>query len=127
MTPSKICVNANNSVLPVKGHCVAKISLLDKQGVSHVLTLSDCLHVPDHSRNLMSVSALGQKGAKLVFDDTCELRCSDKVSFRFVQRNGLYVTENFQFVLQTFVARVKLILIFGIADWVSITDAMLKR
>ena len=90
---SKICVNANNSVSPVKGQGVSKISLLDKRGVPHVLNLSDCLYVPDHSRNLLSVSALGQKGAKVVFDDTCELRCSDKVSFPFVQRNGLYVTK----------------------------------
>ena len=33
---SKICVNANNSVSPVKGQDV-KISLLDKRGLSHVL------------------------------------------------------------------------------------------
>ena len=41
------------------------------------------------------MSALGQMGAKIVFDDTCELRCSDKVSFPFVQRIGLYVTKAF--------------------------------
>ena len=92
---SKICVNANNSVSPGKEQGVAKISLLDKRGVSHVLNLSDCLYVPDHSRNLLSVSALGQKGAKVVSDDTCELRCSDKFSFPFVRRNGLYVTKVF--------------------------------
>ena len=63
-------MNANNSVSPVKGQSVAKISLLDKQRVSHVLNLSDCLYVSDHSRYLLSVSALGQKGAKVVFDDT---------------------------------------------------------
>ena len=38
---SKICVNANNSVSAVKGQSVAKISLLDKRSVSHVLNLSD--------------------------------------------------------------------------------------
>ena len=92
---SKICVNTKNSVSPVKVQGVAKLSLLDKRGVSHVLKLSDCFHVLDHSRNLLSVSALGQKGAKVVFDDTCELRCSDKVSFPFVQTNGLYVIEAF--------------------------------
>ena len=92
---SKICVNANNSVSPVKGQSVAKIFLLDKRGASHVLKLIDCLYVPDHSRNLLSVRALDQKGAKVVFDDTCELHCSDKVSFPFVQRNGLCVTKVF--------------------------------
>ena len=92
---SKIRVNANNSVSAVKVQGVAKISLLDKRGVSHVLNLGVCLYVPDHSRNLLSVSALGQKGAKVVFDDTCELCCSDKVSSPFVQRNGLYVTKAF--------------------------------
>ena len=78
---SKNCANAKNSVSSVKGQGIAKISLLDKQGVSHVLNLNDCLHVPDHSQNLLSVSSLGQKGAKVVFDDICELRCSDKVLF----------------------------------------------
>ena len=92
---SRICVNANNSISPVKGQGGAKISLLDKRGVSHVLNLRDFLYVPDHSRNLLSVSALGQKGVKVVFDDNCELRCDDKVSFPFVQRNGLYVTKTF--------------------------------
>ena len=92
---SEICVNANNSVSPVKEQSVDKISLLDKRGVSNVLKLSDCLHVPDHSRNLLSVSALGQKGAKVVFDGTCELRCSEEVSFPFVQGNVLYVTKAF--------------------------------
>ena len=91
---STICVNANNGVSPVKGQGVAKISLLDKRDVSHVLNLSDCFYVPDHSRNFLSVSALGQKVAKVFFDDTCELRCSDEFSFLFVQRTGLYVTKD---------------------------------
>ena len=91
----KICVNANNSVSPMKGQGVAKICLLGKRGVSHMLNLRDCFYVPDHSRNLLSVSALGQKCAKIVFDDICELRCSDKVSLPFVQRNGLCVTKAF--------------------------------
>ena len=88
-------MNANNSVSPVKGQAVAKIYLLDKQGVSHVLNLSDCLYVPDLSRNMLSVSALGQNGAKVIFDDTCEFFCSDKVSFPVAQRNGLSVTNVF--------------------------------
>ena len=67
----------------MKGQSVAKSSVLEKRGVSHVLNLSDCFYVPDHSLNLLSVSALGQKGAKVVFDDTCELRCSDEVSSSF--------------------------------------------
>ena len=99
---SKICVNANNSVSPVKRQGVATISLLDKRGVSHMLNLSGCLYVPDHSRNLLSVSALGQKGAKIVFDETCELRCSDKLSFLFVHRNGLYVTKAFSVCSSSF-------------------------
>ena len=88
-------MNANNSVSPVKGQGVANFFLLDNRGVSHVLKLSDCLYDPDHSRNLLSMSAFDQKGAKFVFDDTFELRCSDKVSSPFVQRKGLYVTKVF--------------------------------
>ena len=107
---SKICVNANNSVSPLKGQGVTKFSLLNKRGVSHVLNLSDCLYVPEHSRNLLSVSALGQKGAKVVFDDICELRCSDKVSFPFVQRNGLYVTKVFSVCSSNFSSTCKVAL-----------------
>ena len=121
---SKNCVNANNSVSPLKGRDLAKIYSLDNQGVSHVLKLSYCLYVPDHLRNLLSVIALGQKGAKVVFDDTWQLCCSDKVSLPFVQRKGLYVTNIF--FLQILLDCLKLILIFGIADWVTKLSAVFK-
>ena len=87
-------MNVNNSVSPVKRRGVAKYSLPDERGVSDVLSLSDSLYVPDHSLNLLSVSAVGQWGANVVFDGTCELLCSDRVSFPFVQRNGFYVTKS---------------------------------
>ena len=109
----------------MRGHCFAKISLLDKLRLSHVLNLMECLYVPDHSRNLLSVSALGQKGATAVFDDACELRCSDSL---FLLSKGMVCTwlKIFQFVLQTLEALLKLILIFGIADWVAIISANFK-
>ena len=88
---SKMCVKANYSVSPVKVLGVAKILLLDKRCVSRVLSLGDCLYVPDDSPSL-SLSAFGQKSLKMVFDNTCELRCSDKNSFSFVQWNGFYET-----------------------------------
>ena len=88
-----MCVNANNSVSPVKGQGVAIVSLPDKEGVSHVLNLSDCLYVSDHSQKLLNLSGRHRKDAKVDFDDTCELRCCDKVSFSFFQRNGLFVTK----------------------------------
>ena len=91
----KLCVTPKNSVSPVKGQGVSRSFLLDKRGVSHVLNVSARFYVADHLRSLLSVSALAQKGAKVVFDDTCELRCSDKLSFLFVQRNDLYVNKAF--------------------------------
>ena len=124
--PPKKCVNANNGASPVRGPSIAKISLLHKLGVSHVLTLSDCVYFSDHPGKLFIVSSLGQKGAQVVFDDSCKLRCSDKVSFPFVQSNGLYVTEVFQFVIQTFSELIKLIVIFGIADCSKFLCTMLK-
>ena len=92
---SKVCVNANNSLSPMRGQVVAKIFLEDKHGVSHVLSLIKCLYVSEHSRNLLSVSALTQKGAKVVFDDLCELRCSDKVSFPFERGKWLVCYQYF--------------------------------
>ena len=123
---SKKCVNENNSVSPVKGQCVAKISLLDKRGIFHVLNLSDCLYVPDHSRNLLRVSALGEKGGKNIFDHTSELRCSDKVAFPFVQRSSLYVTKAFSVCSSNFSSRCKVDFDFGIEDWVRILSAIFK-
>ena len=79
---------------------MAKISLEDKHVVSHVWSLSNCLYVPEHSRNLLSVSALTQNGAKVVFDDLCELRCSDKVSFPFERKTGLYVINAFSLFIK---------------------------
>ena len=51
--------------------------VLEKRRVSHILKLIDCLCVPDHSRILLTVSALDQWGAKVLFHDTCEIHCSD--------------------------------------------------
>ena len=84
---ARMCVNANNSVSPLKRQGVAKIFLLDKRGVSHVLKLCDCPFVPDHSRCLLSVSALCQEETRVIFDDTGVLRCSEKVSFLFLSKN----------------------------------------
>ena len=122
----KICVNAINSVPPVRGQCVAKISLLDKRGVSHVLNLSDCFYVPDHSRNLLCVSAKFkrvQKSFLMILVNFVVL-----IMFLFLLFKGMACMwlKLFQYVLKTFLARVKLILIFGIADWVTITSAMSK-
>ena len=95
-------MNPNNSVSPLKGQGVARSSLLDKRGVSHVLNVSACFYVPDRSRSLLSVSALARKGAKVDFDDTCEPHCSDKFSFLFVQRNELYVNRAFSICSSNF-------------------------
>ena len=92
----------------MKGQGVAKVSLVDKKGVSHVLSLSNCLYIPDHSKNLLSVSALGQKGVKVVFGETCEHHCSDDVSFPFVQWNGLHVTKAFSVTSSHFASSPKL-------------------
>ena len=104
---SRVCVNANNSLSPVGGQAVAKISLKEKQGVSNVSRLSNCLYVPEHSRNLLSVSVLTQNGVKVVFDDLCELPCSDKVSFPFERKNGLNVINTFSHCSSNFGATIK--------------------
>ena len=62
--------------LLIKGKVLRKF-VLEKRRVSHILKLIDCLCVPDHSRILLTVSALDQWGAKVLFHDTCEIHCSD--------------------------------------------------
>ena len=55
-----------------------------------------------------------------------ELGSSDKFFFLFVQKNGWYVTKIFAVCFSNFLARLKLILIFGIAEWVTKISAMFK-
>ena len=64
--------------------------------------LSDYLYVPDHWRSFLGVSALGQKGENVVFDDICELRCFDEIPFPFVQKKDLYVTKVISFCFLMF-------------------------
>ena len=80
----KVCVNAFDTVWPAKKQGVAKLFLLNKQVVSRVLTMIDFLYVPEHPRSLLSLSNFVHKCARALFDDFCEFRCCDEVSFLFV-------------------------------------------
>ena len=59
--------NANGTFSQVEG--VGKVSLLlvDKEGIERCVTFSDCLSLPDHSHNLISVSKLKQNGTQVNF------------------------------------------------------------
>ena len=75
---------------------------------------------------MLSVIAPGQKGARVAFDVDCEHRSSYKLSFLFVK--GLVCTgaKLFQAVFQTFAALLKLIVIFGHANWITQASALFK-
>ena len=104
---------------------VAKISLKDKQSVSHVLSLSNCLNVPEHSRNFLSVSAITEKGAKVVCDDLCELRCPDKVSFSFERKKMAWMLSMLSITVHhIWSLLLKRTSIFGIAVWCILTKRM---
>ena len=58
---------ANGTFLQVKGVEKSSLLLLDKDGIERCVTFSDCLLLPDHSYNLISVSKLRQNGAQVNF------------------------------------------------------------
>lgn len=89
------CVNANNSHSAIEGKGTVKIRLKDSTGAIQVVCLKDCLFVPSHSRNLLSVSSFTSRGAKIFFHGSCNIVCKDGTKFPFWLQNGLFLIEGF--------------------------------
>ena len=58
---------ANEILFKVEGIGYVRVCLLDTDGKGHFVTFSNCLLVPNHAQNLISVSKLSQKGVEVEF------------------------------------------------------------
>ena len=85
--------NANGTFSQVEG--VGKISLLllDKEGIERCVTFSDCLFLPDHSHNLISVSKLRQNGAQVNFGQSLSIFVNERATILFEEHANLYVLK----------------------------------
>jgi hypothetical protein len=89
----KQCRNANASVSEVVGTGSVRVYLVDSEGCSRSVLLKDCLYLPCHVRNLLSISALETNGVTVSFGKPYRLRCNDGTQFPFTRHGNLYVVE----------------------------------
>ena len=55
------------------------------------MTFSDCLFLPDHSHNLISVSKLRQNGAQVNFGKSLSIFVNERATIPFEEHANLYV------------------------------------
>ena len=87
------CSNANQTVSVVEGTGTIRIAVRDSAGCAKVVLLSNCLYLPTYARNLLSVSALENKGVSVQFSEPYCILCPDGVKFPFYRQGDLYVLE----------------------------------
>ena len=66
----KVKINANGTFTLFEGVGNVSPLLLDKDGIERRVTLSDCLFLPDHFHNLISVSKLRHNRAQVNFEQS---------------------------------------------------------
>ena len=57
------------------------------------MTLSDCLFLPDHSHNLISVSKLRQNGAQMNFGQSLSIFVNERANILFEEHANLHVLK----------------------------------
>ena len=96
--------NANGTFLQVEGVGKVFLSRFDKEGIERCVTFSDCLFLPDHSHNLISVSKLRKNGAQVNVGQSLRIFVKGRATIPFEEHANLYVLKGI-FVL--FPARTK--------------------
>ena len=94
--------NANGTFSQVEGVGKVSLLLLDKDGIERCVTFSDCLFLPDHSHNLISVSKLRQNGAHVNFGQSLSIFVNGRATIPFEEHANLYVLKGKSFDLCSF-------------------------
>ena len=82
--------NANGTFSQVEG---VSLLLLDKEGIERCVTFSDCLFLPDHSHNMISVSKMRQNGARVNFGKSLSIFVNERATIPFEEHANLYVLK----------------------------------
>ena len=85
--------NANGTFSQVEGVGKVSLLLLDKEGIGRCVTFSDCLFLPDHSQNLISLSKLRQNGAEVNFGQSLSIFVNERATIPFEEHANLYVLK----------------------------------
>jgi hypothetical protein len=83
-----------DSTFSIEGTGTANLSV-DNQGIVSKILLANSLHTPNLRSNLISVSKLVSRGARVSFEDDVAIVCDPggTVVFKAVRRDGLYVVD----------------------------------
>ena len=79
----------NDRFSKVEGIGNVRGCLLDTEGKEHFVIFSDCLFLPDHAQNLISVSKLSQKGVKDEFGKESKMVAPNGRTFPIIKNENL--------------------------------------
>ena len=78
--------NANATFSQVEGVGKVSLLLLDREEIERCVTFSDCLCLPDHSHNLISVSKLRQNRAQVNFGKSLSIFVNERATIPFEEK-----------------------------------------
>jgi hypothetical protein len=84
------CINANGSKSSIAGAGTVHLKLYDVNNNLRNVKLSNCLYIPDRTRNLLSVSKLADAGAKVSLGGPDVITCNG-ATFPISREGNLYV------------------------------------
>ena len=64
---NRVCLSANSSSAKIEGTGSVAVSFINSNGNKNNVILNNCLYLPSHSKNLISVSALEKRGYLCLF------------------------------------------------------------
>ena len=99
--------NANGTFSQIQGVGKVSLLLLDKEGIERCVTFSDCLFLPDHSHNLISLSKLRQNGAQVNFGQSLSICVNGRATIPFEEHANLYILKGKNMIFVLFPARTK--------------------
>ena len=82
--------NTNDSFSKVEVTGNVRVCLLDTDGKEQFVTLANCLFLPDHAQNLISVDKLSQKVVNFEFGKKSQLVAPIGTTFSIIKSENLY-------------------------------------
>ena len=86
--------NANSSKSLISGKRTVEIRVLNTNGSERKVRLSNWLHVPNNTKNLVSISKFRATGNEEFFGRTLETRSKIGTVFPFEERDSLFICKN---------------------------------
>ena len=89
--------NANSSKNLISGKGTVEIRVLDSNGSERKIRLSNAVHDPNNTQNLVSGSKLRATGKEVFFGRSLEIRTKNRTIFPFGERDSLFIWNNIDY------------------------------